>query len=186
MTPVNYKELAARGVRGNLSPSEQQLLRSPQALQHWYDALVLIKLGVVTQLSSRAAKVAQTRLDFVEQAARSGGTVVMHHEGCKVKDQNICTCQPFKGSLDDAWLRFKVEHLTWRTRALKFLSAIETHIQECKTLKRQQHHKTDALRDAIKRHKEQLGLEDASDVDVELWALLGDEDPEPDHYSAVS
>lgn len=140
-----FRDHVANDVRGNLTEEEADELRSPENIDRWISGLIAVKGEVEVQLANRRAKWWKMQADLLDD-----------------KDGR------------EKWLRFRAAEVDWRVRALRFLTSVEEHLSAAKELRRTQRHQSlDVLREAIRRHRDEME-EEASAEDVRLWQAAED------------
>ncbi len=119
------RELAAKDSRGISTPEEATMLRQPENLRGWRDALSELNTDLEAQ--------------FAENKAESQEV------------QNACYRKGFEGKQE--WFEYKAGYDRWRAGARRFKRGIEARIKEARTLQTEGRDREDreALIKALRR-----------------------------------
>jgi hypothetical protein len=99
------KEIAAQDVRGLTTEEEAARLRSPEWVEHFFEALIELKQDVETQLSER-----KSDYDMRQAEVRS------------------------LDYFDETWAPYKSEYMGWRKHAVRFLNSVKNREREARRL----------------------------------------------------
>jgi hypothetical protein len=100
------RALVAKDVKGMATQAEKGLLRRPETLQRWHDALVALNKDIQAQFTERRAAA-----DLKQQECLGRGRAGKNE-----------------------WFAFRAQHNAWRAGAIRFKAEVENSLSECKRL----------------------------------------------------